>query len=112
MDGATRIIRKNEVKVIMGQNKTWYLVAYDIREPARLRRVAKHLKGYGERIQLSIFRCRLSAREIERLRWELLKYMTSEDDLLIIGLCSSCISRLRRSFGDDWTEEPPSFEII
>ncbi|KAF1083925.1 CRISPR-associated endoribonuclease Cas2 [Sporotomaculum syntrophicum] len=96
----------------MGQNKLWHLVAYDIRDPNRLRRVAKHLKGYGERIQFSVFRCRLSNREVERLRWELSKYMTSEDDLIIIGLCSSCVSRLRKSTGDGWPDEPPSFEII
>lgn len=112
MDRAARIICEDEVKVIMGQNKLWYLVAYDIRDPQRLRRVAKHLKGYGERIQQSIFRCLLSNREVERLRWELMRYMTLEDDLLIIGLCSSCISRLRKRMGDDWPEEPPSFGII
>lgn len=96
----------------MGQKKLWYLVAYDIRDPNRLRRVSKHLKGYGERIQLSFFRCRLSNREVERLRWELLKYLTSDDDLIVIGLCSSCVSRLRQSEGNDWPEDPPSFEII
>ncbi|KJS16376.1 MAG: CRISPR-associated protein Cas2 [Peptococcaceae bacterium BRH_c4b] len=96
----------------MGQNKLWYLVAYDIRDPVRLKRVAKHLKGYGERIQFSIFRCRLSSREVERLRWELLRLMSDEDDLLIIGLCASCISRLHKKTGNDWPEVPSGYEII
>ena len=51
--------------------KLWYLIAYDVREPTRLREVAKHIEGYGERLQFSVFRCRLTERELERLRWEL-----------------------------------------
>ncbi|EMN95623.1 CRISPR-associated endoribonuclease Cas2-like protein, partial [Leptospira interrogans serovar Medanensis str. UT053] len=36
--------------------KHWRLVSYDIREPKRLRRVAKIMEGFGERIQYSVFR--------------------------------------------------------
>ena len=43
--------------------KLWYLVAYDVRDPKRLREVAHHLEGYGERLQFSVFRCRLTERE-------------------------------------------------
>ncbi|MBI2382496.1 MAG: CRISPR-associated endonuclease Cas2 [Gammaproteobacteria bacterium] len=39
-----------------------YIVAYDICDDKRLRRVFKLMKGYGEWLQLSIFQCRLSAR--------------------------------------------------
>ena len=57
----------------MAEIKRWYIVAYDIRDPVRLRRVAKHLKGYGVRLQYSIFRCRLNDRQVARLDWELKK---------------------------------------
>lgn len=96
----------------MSGKMQWYLVAYDIREPARLRRVAKHLKGFGERVQYSIFRCHLRKRELERLRWELLKLIAADDDLLIIGLCSSCVSRINIKSGDTWPESIPGYEII
>lgn len=46
------------------------LVAYDIRHQGRWRDAYKILKGSGERIQYSLFRCRLSKTEMERLRWE------------------------------------------
>lgn len=39
-----------------------YLVAYDIREPKRWRRVFRLMHGYGEWVQLSVFQCRLSRR--------------------------------------------------
>jgi len=93
--------------------KLWYLVAYDVRDAKRLRNVATHLQGYGERLQFSVFRCRLTERELERLRWELTKTMEKEDDLLIIGLCASCGARVSERHGDDkWKEKPTSFEIV
>jgi CRISPR-associated protein Cas2 len=97
----------------MAQQKLWYLVAYDVREPKRLRRVAKHLKGYGARVQYSIFRCRLSKRELERLQWELKKIMKDEDDLLVIGLCATCVARIARKNKDEqWPQTLETFKII
>jgi CRISPR-associated protein Cas2 len=44
-----------------------YLIAYDIRNPKRLRRVCTIMKDYGVRLQYSVFLCDLS--EMELLRW-------------------------------------------
>ena len=93
--------------------KKWYLVSYDIREPKRLRGVANMLMGFGERIQYSLFRCRLGEREVERLRWELKKIVAREDDVLIVGLCDDCVRTARRKTGqDDWPEKDATFVII
>lgn len=93
--------------------KNWYLVTYDVREPRRLRRVAKHLEGYGTRIQYSVFRCKLRPREMERLQWELTKILEPEDDLMIIGLCGDCARRIRSRTGKhDWTAKETSFQIV
>jgi len=43
-------------------------VCYDITDPARLRRVHRALRGYGERWQLSVFFCVL--KDIDRVRME------------------------------------------
>ncbi|APZ44299.1 CRISPR-associated endonuclease Cas2 [Acidihalobacter ferrooxydans] len=37
-----------------------YIVAYDIADPKRWRRVFRLMKGYGEWLQLSVFQCRMS----------------------------------------------------
>ena len=93
--------------------RLWYLVSYDVREPHRLRRAAKHLEGYGTRIQYSVFRCRLRPRELERMQWELTEILKPEDDLLIIGLCGECARRVRcKSNQHDWTVEELTFEIV
>jgi CRISPR-associated protein Cas2 len=39
-----------------------YIVAYDIGDASRWRRVFKIMKGYGQWLQLSVFQCRLGAR--------------------------------------------------
>jgi CRISPR-associated protein Cas2 len=39
-----------------------YIVAYDISDPRRWRRVFRLMKGYGKWLQLSVFQCRLGTR--------------------------------------------------
>ena len=48
-----------------------YLVAYDIREDKRLRRVHKTMKGYGWALQYSVFVCDLDAIELLAMRTDL-----------------------------------------
>lgn len=93
--------------------RSWHLVAYDIRDPDRLRGVGKLIQGYGRRLQYSVFRCHLSAREIERLKWELSKICTPEDSVMFLPLCSSCVRRVdQQGQHIHWNPEPPSYEII
>jgi len=71
------------------------------------------MTGYGTRVQYSIFRCRLSERHLERLKWKITKRITEEDDLFIMQLCPSCIKRLRQKFGEEkWPKKILSFEIV
>lgn len=45
-----------------------YLIAYDIADPNRLRRIIKIMESYGDRLQYSVFLCDLSG--LELARWE------------------------------------------
>lgn len=97
----------------MAESKNWYLICYDIRDPKRWRQVYKQLEGYGERLQFSIFRCRLTPREREKLRWQLEKILTKEDNLLIVGLCSQCVERVRAcNRSGAWPVSDQSFKIF
>ena len=97
----------------MPGTKEWWLVAYDVREEKRLRRVAKHLLGYGVRVQYSLFRARMSRREAERLRWELLRLMDVEDDLLMLPIAQSSLDRLwQKNERHEWVgEQSPCFVV-
>jgi CRISPR-associated protein Cas2 len=64
-----------------------YLVCYDIRDPKRLRRVHRVVRGYGEAWQFSVFFCVL--KDIDRVRLE--RDLTEEmnlhlDQALILDL--------------------------
>jgi CRISPR-associated protein Cas2 len=93
--------------------KFWYVVCYDITEHKRWRKVYKLLNGYGRRLQYSIFRCKLTVRAMEKLRWELEKLLTAEDRLLILTLCESCEHRTStHNRPESWIGESRSFDII
>jgi len=78
----------------MAETKNWYLICYDIRCPKRWRKAYELLWGYGERVQYSIFRCWLSQRSREKLRWELERILTAEDSLLLVRLSQQCVRHL------------------
>lgn len=91
-------------------DKQWYVICYDIAEPKRWRKVYKRLHGYGRRLQYSIFRCRLTKTEMEKLRWELEKDLTAEDKLLILNVCDKCEQRtLGLNRPESWIEEDKRF---
>lgn len=94
-------------------SKHWHLLTYDVRDDRRLRQTAKLLEGYGQRLQYSVFRCCLSQQQLERLRWELARVMTSEDSLLIVPLCDACCDRLKaHGPAYQWPPDPPLFSIV
>jgi CRISPR-associated protein Cas2 len=64
-----------------------YLIAYDIANPKRLRRVIKIMESYGERLQYSVFLCDLSGMELSRWHAEILDIIhLGEDSVVSIDL--------------------------
>jgi CRISPR-associated protein Cas2 len=64
-----------------------YLVAYDIRDPRRLRRVHRVATDYGEPLQYSVFVCDLTGVELIALKRALLAVIkTTEDSIGIFDL--------------------------
>jgi CRISPR-associated protein Cas2 len=98
------------------QGARWWLVSYDVRDPNRLRRAAKHLEGYGERMQYSVFRCWLTPRQMQALRWELTDLLDAEDDVLVIPLCDRCVGGIQSTHTavkqPDWPEAPKKHRIL
>ena len=86
------------------QGARWWLICYDVRDPKRLRKCAKHMEGYGDRMQYSVFRCWLTQRQTERLRWELTELLRPEDDVLLIPLCGECVAGMRST---NLQQQPP-----
>jgi CRISPR-associated protein Cas2 len=68
-----------------------YLVAYDICDPKRLRKVAQTCEDFGQRRQYSVFFCRLSATDLVKLKSRLYDVINlQEDQVLFVPLCNRC----------------------
>ena len=68
-----------------------YIVAYDICDPKRLRKVAHTCEDFGFRKQYSVFLCRLSATDLVRLKARLYDIIDLDvDQILFIPLCPRC----------------------
>ena len=64
-----------------------YLVAYDIADPKRWRKVYNAMHGFGHWLQLSVFQCRLAARRRTDMAARLDRLIKpSEDHILIVDL--------------------------
>jgi len=67
-----------------GAEETLYIVAYDISDPRRWRRVFRLMNGYGEWVQLSVFQCRLSRRRRIELKFALGEIIDHAQDHVVI----------------------------
>jgi CRISPR-associated protein Cas2 len=65
-------------------NEHLYLVAYDIADPKRWRRVFRVMEGFGDWLQLSIFQCRLSRQRHAELVALLDGIIHHDDDHVIL----------------------------
>ena len=87
--------------------RTVYVVAYDIADPARWRRVYRKMRGYGDRVQYSVFRCELNPLERMQLEDSLGPLLDKRKDQVLIvplgpprGRYDSAISSLGRPYND------------
>ena len=60
-----------------------FIVAYDISDRRRWRRVLTIVEGYGDRLQLSVFQCRLSARRRIEMAMRLEEVIRKDQDSVL-----------------------------
>ena len=61
-----------------------FIVAYDISDRRRWRRVLTIVEGYGDRLQLSVFQCRLTARRRIALAARLEEVIRKDRDSVVL----------------------------
>ena len=88
-----------------GPGENLYIVAYDISDPRRWRRVFRLMNGYGEWVQLSVFQCRLSQRRRIELKFALGEIINhAQDHVVILDLGPAASIRPRvESLGKPFT---------
>ena len=63
--------------------RKFYLVTYDICNEGRLYKVYKTMRGYGDHLQYSVFRCDLSDREKVELTANLTSIIKKDEDQVL-----------------------------
>ncbi len=61
-----------------------YIVAYDISDPRRWRKVFKLMNGYGVWVQLSVFQCRMNRRRQAELLAKLSNLIDHKADHVVL----------------------------
>ncbi|MCB9953605.1 MAG: CRISPR-associated endonuclease Cas2 [Planctomycetaceae bacterium] len=61
-----------------------YLIAYDITCDKRYRRVYKSMRGHGDAVQYSVFRCELTDMELQGLKEQLWPVLNLHEDRVMI----------------------------
>ncbi len=82
-----------------------YVVTYDIADDKRLRRIFKIMKGYGDHLQFSVFRCELSDRDRFELIGDLEEVIHHDEDQVLLiplgpagGQCEQNIEALGKPY--------------
>ena len=82
----------------MSRERRRYLVAYDVRDSRRLRRVHKTMKEFGWAMQYSVFVSDLDGVELSELRLRLADIIDHDDDSIAIVDVGLPLDRGRSSF--------------
>ena len=73
-----------------------HIVAYDITDPRRLRRVAKCCESFGVRVEKSVFESRLGHDRFKAFWAQLCAIADPEEDALVdYPICASCEANVR-----------------
>lgn len=76
--------------------KHFVVVSYDISSDRRRLKVMKIMEGFGERVQYSVFECRLTEGQVRELRRRLLRWVNPrEDSVRFYFLSRADVARIR-----------------
>ena len=90
----------------------FYIISYDIPDDRRRSELAKVLKGFGTRVQYSVFEAHLNKTEFKDLKREVADIIdTSEDSVRCYALCNTCVKRIEVFTTGNVTDKPDTIIV-
>ena len=90
----------------------FYVVTYDVPDNPRRLRLAKVLKDFGERVQLSVFECILDGKLFDRMMDRIEETIEAEEDRVrVYQVCEGCRKEVK-IFGQGVLTEDPEVYIV
>ena len=88
------------------------IISYDIVLDRRRTKVMKLLKGYGTRVQYSVFECDLTAAQLERIGRELRKLIDLDTDSVRCYLLDEAAKQRIRIVGIGKVTVDPTYYLV
>ena len=90
----------------------FYVISYDISDNRRRNQLAKVLKGFGTRVQYSVFEAHLNPTQYEDLKRAVARVVdVSEDSVRYYALCSTCTTRIEVPALGEVTSDPETIVV-
>ena len=90
----------------------FYVISYDIPDDRRRNQLAKVLKGFGTRVQYSVFEAHLNRRQFDELKQAVARLLEpSEDSVRYYALCSACADRIEVPAVGEVTSDPQTIVV-
>ncbi|MXY99539.1 CRISPR-associated endonuclease Cas2 [Candidatus Poribacteria bacterium] len=90
----------------------FYVISYDIPDNQRRNRLAKVLKGFGSRVQYSVFEAHLTQSQFEQMKQAVNSVINSDEDAVrYYALCSACVERIEVPAVGDVTVTPETIVV-
>lgn len=71
-----------------------YLIAYDIKDDKKRKKVSDILEGYGYRVNYSVFECKTNKTKLKNLTNQIKKYLnTKQDSVRFYHICKNCLPK-------------------
>ena len=90
----------------------FYVISYDIPDDRRRNQLAKTLKGFGARVQYSVFEAHLNRREYQELKRAVERIIDpAEDSVRYYRLCGACAERVEVPAIGNVTQDPKTIVV-
>ncbi|MBM4330717.1 MAG: CRISPR-associated endonuclease Cas2 [Deltaproteobacteria bacterium] len=97
----------------MGTEALHIVASYDISDPKRLARVAKAMKGYGERVLKSVFECNLDRRRFGNMKIKMDELIEPiEDSVRYYILCEKCVRVVEYSGKGEGFQQDEDYVVV
>jgi CRISPR-associated protein Cas2 len=71
-----------------------FVISYDISDDSKRNKVSDLLKNYGQRVQYSVFECRLDDKTFDKLLITLKTFVDSNDSIRVYQICEDCLKKV------------------
>ena len=90
----------------------FYVISYDIPDDQRRNQLAKVLKGFGTRVQYSVFEAHLTRSQCEQMKQAVNRVIHPDEDAVrYYALCRACVGRIEVPAVGDVTTAPKTIVV-